>query len=454
MPTKEYRPYAPDQLLLLPPSLRDWLPEGHLAYFISDLVEGFDLSAIEATYEDELRGGPPYHPAMMVKVVLYAYSQGVYASRRIARRLHEDVAFRVLAAGNAPDFRTISDFRKRHLDALQELFAQVLALALKAGLVKLGHVALDGTKIRANASKHKAMSYRRMGEEEARLAAEVAAMLRRAEEADAADDARYGADVSGDELPEELRRREDRLRKIREAKAALEAEARQRAERIRAERDAQGPRRGRPPNPPRETPRDRDQCNFTDPDSHIMKMADGSFAQAYNAQLVVDRAHQIIVATTLTAEAPDSPHLPEMVKAIRTNVGRATRRLTADAGYHSEANLATLTAARIDALIPPDKLKHTQLIPAAPRGRIPKQLSTRDRMRRKLQTKAGRAVYRMHKAIVEPVVGQIKAARGFQRFLLRGLRKVRGEWTLVATVHNLCKLFQAEPKVRRALAMG
>jgi len=454
MPTKEYRPYAPDQLLLLPPSLRDWLPEGHLAYFISDLVEGFDLSAIEAAYEDELRGGPPYHPVMMVKVLLYAYSQGVYASRRIARRVQEDVAFRLLAAGNAPDFRTISDFRKRHLEALQGLFAQVLILARKAGLVKLGHVALDGTKIRANASKHKAMSYRRMSEEETRLAAEVAALLRRAEEADAADDARYGPDVSGDELPAELRRREDRLRKIREAKAALEAEARQRAERLRAEREAQGPRRGRPPAPPRETPRDGDQYNFTDPDSRIMKMGDGSFGQAYNAQVVVDRAHQIIVATTVTAEAPDSPHLSTMVEAMEANLDGAPRRLTADAGYHSEANLATLAGAGIDALIPPDKVKHTQPLPAAPRGRIPTHLSTKDRMRRKLQTKAGRALYRMHKAIAEPVHGQIKAARGFQRFLLRGLRKVRGEWILVATVHNLCKLFHAAPKVRRALAMG
>lgn len=453
MPNKEYRPYTPDQLLLLPPSLRDWLPEGHLAYFISDLVEGFDLSAIEAAYEDELRGGPPYHPVMMVKVLLYAYSQGVYASRRIARRVHEDVAFRLLAAGNAPDFRTISDFRKRHLEALQALFAQVLTLARRAGLVKLGHVALDGTKIRANASKHKAMSYRRMTEEEARLAAEVAEMLRRAAEADAADDARYGPDVSGDELPAELRRREDRLRKIREAKAALEAEARQRAERLRTERDAQGPRRGRPPDPPRERPRDRDQYNFTDPDSRIMMMADGSFAQAYNAQLVVDSAHQIIVATDVTAQAADSPHLPSIIETLQTTVGTPAR-LTADAGYHSEANLHTLQAAGIDALVPPDKVKHTDRLPPAPRGRIPQHLSGQDRMRRKLRTKAGRAVYRMHKAIAEPVVGQIKAARGFHRFLLRGLRKVRAEWILIAMVHNVCKLFGAERQARQALAMG
>jgi len=416
-------------------------------------VESFDLRAIEAVYEDERRGGPPYHPAMMVKILLYAYSQGVYASRRIARRVLEDVAFRVLAAGNAPDFRTISDFRKRHLAALQGLFPQVLALARQAGLVKLGHVALDGTKIRANASKHKAMSYRRMQEEETRLAAEVAAMLRGAEEADAADDARFGPDVSGDEIPEGLRRREDRLRKIREAKAALEARARQRAEAGRAEHAAERPRGGRPPNPPAATPREQEQYNFSDPDSRIMKMADGAFAQAYNVQVVVDEAHQIILATDVTALAPDAPHLPAMVETTQAQAG-TPKRLTADAGYHSEANVQHLQAAGIDPLIPPDKVKHTDRIPPAPRGRIPQDLSTKDRMRRKLQTQAGRAIYRMHKAIAEPVIGQIKAARGFQRFLLRGLRKVRGEWALVATVHNICKLFGAEGRARKALAIG
>jgi transposase len=452
--TKEYRPYAPDQLLLLPLSLRDWLPEGHLAHFISDLVDHLDLSAIEATYEDELRGGPPYHPVMMVKVWLYALCTGVYASRRVARRLHEDVAFRCLAAGNAPDFRTLSDFRKRHLDALKTLFPPVLMVATRTGLVTLGHVALDGTKIRANASKHKAMSYGRMKEADARLAAEVAAMLQRAEEADAADDARYGPDVSGDEVPEALRRREDRLRKIREAKAALEAEARERAEAIRAERETHGPQRGRPPKPPRETPRDRKQYNFTDPDSHIMKMADGSFAQAYNVQVAVDRRHQIIVATTVTAQAPDAPHLPGMVEALRENLGTPPHRLTADAGYFSAANVQVLADANVEALIPPDKLKHTQPLSPAPRGRIPNACSTKERMRRKLQTKAGRAVYRMHKGIAEPVLGQIKAARGFQRFLLRGLHNVMGEWTLVALAHNICKLFGKQERVQRALAMG
>jgi len=454
MPTKEYLPYSPNQLLILPPSLQEWLPEGHLAYFVSDLVESFDLSAIEAAYEDELRGAPPYHPAMMVKVLLYAYCTGVYSSRRIARRLHEDIAFRVLAAGNTPDFRTISDFRQRHLDALQGLFKQVLTLAQKAGLVKLGHVALDGTKIKANASKHKAMSYGRMGSEEERLAAEVAALLQRAEATDAAEDAQFGPDASGGDVPEELRRREERLRKIREAKAALEAEARAQATAMPTARDARPPRRGRPPKPPRTTPRARDQYNFTDPDSRIMKMADGSFAQAYNAQVTVARDSQLIVATDVTAQAADTPHLPAMVEAVRENVDATPDRLSADAGYFSQENLAVLQAAQIEAFIPPDKLKHTHALPPAPRGRIPAALPAQGRMRRKLQTKAGRAVYRMHKALAEPVLGQIKAARGFQRFLLRRLRKVRGEWTLVATAHNLWKLFRVQQRIRAVMATG
>ncbi len=458
MHTKEYRPYAPDQLLILPPSLREWLPEEHLAYFISDLVDQFDLSAIEATYEDELRGGPPYHPAMLVKVLLYAYCTGVYASRRIATRLHEDVAFRVLAAGNAPDFRTISEFRRRHLDALSGLFHQVLEVAQQAKLVTLGHVALDGTKIRANASKHKAMSYDYMCKEEPRLAAEVAELLRRAEAADAADDAEYGPDRSGDELPEELRRRESRLRKIREAKAVLEAKAREKAERQRAEQVAKaaetaqhGNRRGRKPQPPRETPEDRVQYNFTDPESHIMKNADGAFVQAYNAQAAVDAEHQIIVATDVTAQPADAPHVQSMATAIVENTGQSPKRLSADAGYFSEDAVKVLVAHEIAPYIATEKVKHSQPAPPAPRGRIPNDLSIKDRMQRKLRTKAGRAVYKMRKAIVEPVFGQMKEARRFTRFLLRGLVKVRGEWSLVATAHNLCRLFAARPRVEAVL---
>jgi len=456
---KEYRPYHPHQVLLLPPSLDEWLPDDHLAYFISDLVEHFDLRAIEETYEDELRGGPPYHPAMMVKLLLYAYCTGVYSSRRIATHVHEDVAFRVVAAGNAPDFRTINEFRRRHLGTLSGLFQQVLELAQRAGLVKLKHVALDGTKVLANASKHKAMSYDRLRREEPRLAAEVAEWFRRADEVDAAEDAEYGPDRRGDELPEELRRRESRLRKIREAKAALEAEAKAKAEQQRTAQAAKAAeiaqrrpthRRGRKAQPPRETPADRVQYNFTDPESHIMKNADGAFVQAYNAQAAVDAEHQLIVATNVTAQPADAPHLAPMAKAIAENTGHAPKRLSADAGYFSEPAVTAL-APTIDLHIATEKVKHSQPVPPAPRGRIPDALSVKDRMRRKLRTKAGRAVYKMRKAIVEPVFGQMKGARGFTRFLLRGLVKVRGEWALVATAHNICRLFAARPRVTAAL---
>ena len=460
MPTeKEYRPYHPHQVLLLPPSLDEWLPEGHLAYFISDLVEHFDLRAIEETYEDELRGGPPYHPAMMVKLLLYAYCTGVYSSRRIAKHVHEDVAFRVLAAGNAPDFRTINEFRRRHLAALSGLFRQVLELAQRAGVVTLTHVALDGTKVQANASKHKAMSYDRLCKEESRLAAEVAEWFRRADEIDAAEDAEYGPDRSGDEVPEKLRRRESRLRKIREAKAALEAEAQAKAEQQRAARAAKGAQaaqrhqklRGPKPQPPRETPDERVQYNFTDPESRIMKNADGAFVQAYNAQAAVDAAHHLIVAIDVTAQPADRPHLEPMAAAVAENTGQTPKRLSADAGYFSE-NAVTALAPKIDLYIATEKVKHSQPVLPAPRGRIPADLSVKERMQRKLRTNAGRTVYQMRKAIVEPVFGQIKGARGFTRFLLRGLKKVRGEWTLVATAHNLCRLFVMRPRTDAVLS--
>ena len=449
MPDKEYRPYHPNQLLLLPPSLHDWLPDDHLAYFVSDLVDSFDLSAIESTYEDEARGGPPYHPAMMVKLLVYGYCTGVYSSRRIARHVAEDVAFRVLAAGNTPDFRTISDFRLRHLNALTSLFEQTLQLARKAGLMKLGHVALDSTKLRANASKHKAMSYGRMKTEEARLAAEVAAMLKQAAAIDAEEDRRYGRDVRGDELPAELRRREDRLRKIREAKAALETEAKQRAEAEQVQRREKPPGSpGRPPKPPRETPAEKAQYNFTDPQSCIVRDADGAFIQGYNAQAAVDATHQLIVATDVTAQPADACHLVPMVTAIKQRTGRRPRRLTADAGYFSEANLTAKPVHGIDLYIGVRKDKHTQAPESAPRGRIPQNCTIKERMLRKLCTKAGRRVYSRRKAVVEPVLGHIKAARGFDRFRLRGVWKVKGEWTLVTLAHNICRLFRVRPQVQ------
>ena len=322
---KTYLPYEPDQQLLLPAALQEWLPDDHLAYFISDVVDQLDMSKVTARYERERRGGPPYHPRMMVKVLLYGYCVGVASSRRIAQRLHEDIAFRVLAANNTPDFRTISDFRKDNVDALSGLFVQVLALCQQAGLVKLGHVALDGTKVKANASKHKAMSYQRMKEKAAQLAAEVAELLRQAQAADDEEDRRYGKDKRGDELPDELAFREGRLEKIREAMAALEAEAQAAAEQAEAEG-------GKHPG----VPDDKAQRNFTDTESRIIPAPGGKdFLQAYNCQAVVDSAHQVIVAARATNQTSDKQQAAAMMEETIDNVGAVPREVSADAGYYS-----------------------------------------------------------------------------------------------------------------------
>lgn len=438
---KTYRPYDPDQLLLLPPSLRDWLREDHLVSFLSEVVDQLDLSAITRVYEEDLRGSPPYHPRMMTKLLLYAYTIGLPSSRKIAQRCEEDVAFRVLTANNTPDFRTISAFRQRHLEALQALFLQVLRCCQKAGLVKLGVLALDGTKVRANASKHKAMSYGRMQTEVTRLAAEVRALLAQAEQTDAAEDARYGADRRGDELPAELARRETRLQTIRTAMAALEAEARAAApEPPPAERPR---RRGRPRKRPPGTPPVTAQRNFTDPDSRIMKDADQAFIQAYNAQVAVEGSAQVIVACTVTAQAADAPHALPLVAAVRAHTRQKPQRVLADAGYWSEANARRLAARGIEPFLATEKLTHGAPPPPAPRGRPPRALSPKERMQRKLRTKRGRALYARRKGIVEPVFGLIKRARGFRQFLLRGLAKVQAEWALICTGHNLLKLYRS-----------
>ena len=430
--SKTYLPYDPDQQLLLPQALQEWLPEDHLAYFISDIVDQIDLSEITGRYEQERRGGPLYNPLMMVKVLLYGYCVGVASSRRMAQRLHEDVAFRVLAANNTPDFRTISDFRKDHLGALSGLFLQVLMLCQQAGLVKLGHVALDSTKVKANASKHKAMSYQKMKEKEAQLAAEVAELLRQAQEVDEEEDRRYGRDKRGDELPEELAFREGRLEKIREAMAALEAEAQAQAEAAAAEGKAHPG-----------VPEDKAQRNFTDPESRIMPGPGGKdFQQAYNCQAVVDHEHQVIVATRATNVASDKQQAVVMIEETIANTGAAPREVSADAGYYSATAVADLQALGTDPFVAPEKTRHGHKPPPAPRGRIPKDLSPRNRMRRKLQTKRGRRRYALRMGTVEPVFGQIKQGRGFRQFLLRGLEKVQGEWSLVCTGHNLLKLFR------------
>jgi len=430
---KRYRPYYPDEELLLPPSLREWLPEDHLAYFVSDVVDNLDLSVMDAVYGTEKRGQPPYDPVMMTKVLVYGYCIGVFSSRRIERRLVEDIAFRVLAAENQPNFRTISDFRKIHLEALAGLFEQVLKIALEAGAMQVGRVALDGTKVKANASKHKAMSHDRMVEKEQQLKTEVRQLLEQAEAADAEEDTRHGKNRRGEELPAELARRETRLKKIREAKRALAARAREKAE-------AEGS------DPKQAKPKEKDQYNFTDPESRIMKGADG-FVQAYNAQAAVEPNFQLIVGQAVTQATNDKEQLLPMVAVIEQQSGQRPEEILADSGYCSEKNLEGLESAdqpeqEIIGYIATQRLKHDEYKEPCPRGPLPKGATRVDRMRRKLKTKVGKAVYAARKAIVEPVFGQIKQARGFRQFLLRGIEKVRGEWSLVCLTHNLLKMYR------------
>jgi transposase len=424
---KTYRPYQPEQDFLLPPSLREWLPEKHLAYFVSDVVDQLNLSAITKEYEDEERGYPPYHPVMLTKVLVYAYCVGVFSSRKIERRLLEDVAFRVLAASNTPDFRTIADFRRRHLAALQGLFEQVLRLAQELGAPRVGRVAIDGSKVKANASKHKAMSYGRMQEKERQLRDEVKQLLTQAEATDAAEDAQYGATESGEELPVELHRRESRLQRIREAKRALEARAKEEAAAA-----------GEPSVSVK--PESKAQYNFTDPESRIMKGPDG-FVQAYNVQVAVNEL-QLIVGQAVTQETNDKKQLLPMITTITEQSGATPTQVLADAGYCSDPNLAAIAETQIDAYISTRKQKHGERPGPCPRGPLPKTATLIDRMNRKLQTKAGAAVYAARKAIVEPVIGQIKEARGFRRFLLRGFQNVQAEWALVCTAHNILKLYR------------
>jgi len=422
---KTYKIYLPEQNLLLPPSLRDWLPENHLVYCVSDVVDQLDLSAIESVYEEEDRGQPPYHPRMMTKILLYGYCVGVFSSRRMEKRLVEDVAFRVLAAGNEPDFRTLSDFRKIHLKALEELFQQVLRLALEVGALKLGRVVLDGSKVKANASKHKAMSYGRMEETEKRLRKEVRELLKQAEAVDKEEDQRYGRERQGEELPEELQRRETRIARIREAKKALEERAREKAESEgKVDQEAK--------------PRAKDQYNFTDPESRILKGSDG-FVQGYNTQVAVEPTLQLIVGQTVTQAANDKQQMVPLIEVIEEQSRQKPEEVLADSGYCSEENLKYLAKRRMEGFVATEKQKHGERNEPCKRGPLPQGASRVERMKRRLKTKVGAAVYARRKCIVEPVFGQIKQARGFRQFLLRGLEKVRGEWALVCMTHNLLK---------------
>src|SRR5271169_3747767 len=457
--SKQFRNCDLNQAYLLPPSLQDWLPEGHLARFVADVVETLDLAAIYAPYEaGDGRGLAAYDPRMMVRLLIYGYSRGVASSRRIERATYEDVAFRYLAADQHPDHGTIADFRKEHLANLGQLFVQVLKLCQQAGLVKLGHVALDGTKIKANASKHKAMSYERMGETEKKLAEEVKALLEEAARVDGEEDGKYGKGKRGDELPEELARRESRLKKIREAQAALEAEAKEAARQKQAEVEARLRERekqeaergqkfgGRPPqapDPAQAQPEPKAQRNFTDPDSRIMK--DGAtkeFVQAYNAQAAVDSEAQVIVAAEVTQEANDKQQLVPMLRQVEVLTGSKPEQATADAGYYSEQNVTDPQLEGMNLFVAPDRPKHGEEVPQAS-GPPPPGAGVAEQMRHKLRTVEGRAIYKMRKAVVEPVFGQIKEARGFRRFLLRGLAPVQAEWKLICATHNLLKLFQA-----------
>jgi len=460
---KSFRSDDLNQSLLLPPSLHDWLPENHLARFLVDVVETLDLSAIHASYDaGDGRGQSAYAPAMMLRLLLYGYATGICSSRKIQAKTFEDVGFRFLSADEHPDHSTLAEFRKRHLEALAGLFTQALLLCQKAGLVKLGHVSIDGTKLQGNASKHKAMSYGRMGEAEKKLKDEIDALLKRAEDEDAAEDEKFGKGRSGDDLPAELARRESRLAKLQEAKQALEAEARQEAEdkkaaveaRI-AERREQETRTGKKvggrepqaPDPDTVRPDAQAQRNFTDPESRIMPSGNqkGAFVQGYNAQIAVDGAAQIIVAVDVIQQTTDNDQLAPMLEQTERNVGARPQAASADTGYWNPAQIEKIQGQGIDLHVATGKQKHGEA--SQPDQGSPinagEEPSLREQMKQKLASEAGRDVYRMRKAIVEPVFGQIKEWRGFRRFSLRGLDNVRGEWKLVCMTHNLLKLFRS-----------
>jgi transposase len=445
--SKQFRAWKIDDLQLLPPSVQDYVPDDHLSRLIVWLVrESLDLSAIIGDYPSGL-GQPPFDPRLMTALLLHGYASGLYSSRRLARACVERADFMMMVAGDPPDFRTISEFRRRHLKALAGLFVQVLRLAEKAGLVKLGHVALDGTKIRANASKHKAMSYDRMKKREAELKAEVDRWLDTAEAADREEDKLYG-DRRGDEMPDWVADKQKRLEKIRQAKAELEAEARAAAEaasKARAEaedrRKAEGRKKiGKPAAPPKAEPDGKAQRNFTDPESRILKTKDG-YIQGYNAQAAVDGAHQIIVAQTLTNSSSDQAQLAPLLDGIRANLGRNPDEVSADAGYCSDANLRTLERRRIEAYIATGRQQHGTKSATATKPSTPGSLIAR--MSTKLKRAGYRSRYRLRKQIVEPVFGQVKQAREFRQFLLRGIEKVKDEWALICTAHNLVKLARA-----------
>jgi transposase len=461
--SKTFRLWKIDEPQFLPATVQDFVAKDHLARFMVSLVtEELDLIEITASYLGE-KGQPPFHPAMMVALLLYAYCCGIYSSRRIAKACRERVDFMSIVALDPPDFRTICEFRKRHLKALSRLFVQVLKLCEKAGLVKLGHVAFDGTKIKANASKHKAMSYERMEARAAQLEAEVAKWFATAEAADRKEDKRYGSDKQGDEMPDWVADKKRRAEKIRAAKAELEAEAKAAAEaQARAEAEAEEKRKaegrkkpGKPAAPPSPDPDPKAQKNFTDAESRIMKSKDG-FVQAYNAQAAVDAHAQIIVAQDVTQSGVDCGQLVPMIDAVEANLGRMPEQASADSGYCSQSNLEALESRHIDGYVATGRAKDA--VAGAAKGEVsaeatdasaatdssqPTKAPTRvEAMRAKIKAGGHNSPYRLRKQLPEPVFGQIKQARGFRQFLMRGFEKVRGEWAIVCTAHNLLKLAQ------------
>jgi transposase len=433
------------QMLLLPPSLLDWLPEGHLAHFILDVVEQLDLSKIYASYLGNGRGQPPYEPRMMTALLFYAYCTGVPSSRQIEKKTFEDVTFRMTAANRHPDHDSICEFRKRHLKALAGLFVQILRLCQEAGLVKLGHVALDGTKVKANASKHKAMSYGRMKKKKEELEKEIEGLLKSAEAVDKEEDKKYGKGKKGWDLPDELKRRETRLAKIKEAMNALEEEAKEEAceKQEAAETKTMGKQvpttASTQPAPPENA-----QRNFIDPDSRIMKVTStNSFEQCYNGQAMVDDSFQIIVASGLSQRANDSEQVEPLLDTLEENLGGIPRKMaiTTDAGYFSETNLMLFEDALLDPFMATKKIKHGEVVPPV-RGRPPNDMTPRERMIRKISTKRGQKIYSKRKSTVEPVFGQIKQAMGLRQFSLRGYQNVSAEWQMWCLSHNLLKLYR------------
>jgi len=429
-----FRPYHPDEPFLLPPDPREWLAEDHLAYFVSDTVDALNLQAFYAPYEGDERRKQPYDPAMMLKVLIYGYATGVFSSRRIARKLREDVAFRVLSAGNFPAHRTISEFRKRHLEDFESVFVQILRIAREVGLVKLGTVAIDGSKVKANASRHKAMSYDRMQKEEKRLREEVRNLTRRARKADEQEDRKYGRDRAGEDLPAEISRRRDRLATIQAAKARLEARQQEAdLKRGRHEDDDQQPKGGgRSYKRAFGVPEEKAQDNFTDPESRIMKTSSKGYEQCYNAQIAVDDTAQVIVAADVTQSASDSRQLRPVLDQVRKNTKQTPRKLLADAGYASEENLGSLQRRGIDAYVAMGRGEESGK--KEPTGKHSKQ------MYRKMKTKRGKDQYRKRKHIAEPPFGWIKSALGFRSFSLRGMSKVTGEWNLVCLAVNMKRM--------------